>query len=261
MYNSVWLENKEVHLHGFLWRDNPEEVIEVFAVVRVNIGDKPAGCIAQVAMRETANLPQFAAMVEERRVVVEDSYVDDILTSHNDLQILEKITKGVEKILKAGGFSLKPWVLSGQSGKSTTTTDASISKTTVSVPKTLVLPNQMRDEESKALGVGYEPETDKLRVMTSVNFSKKRGKMRTGVDLREEEVRGKTPNPLTRRMLLSQITGFYDPIGLATPAKQKGVMLVREAYQEASISSPVKDTWDDPLTKTTGGFHKTPRRM
>lgn len=248
MYNSVWLEDKEVHLHRFLWRDNPEEVIEVFAVVRVNIGDKPAGCIAQVAMRETANLPQFAAMVEERRVVVEDSYVDDILTSHNDLQILEKITKGVEKILKAGGFSLKPWVLSGQSGRSATTTDASISKTTVSVPKTLVLPNQMRDEESKALGVGYEPETDKLRVMTSVNFSKKRGKMRTGVDLREEEVRGKTPNPLTRRMLLSQIAGFYDPIGLATPAKQKGVMLVREAYQEASISSPVKDTWDDPLS-------------
>lgn len=84
--------------------------------------------------------------------------------------------------------------------------------------------------------------------MTSVNFSKKRGKMRTGVNLREEEVRGKTPNPLTRRMLLSQIAGFYNPIGLATPAKQKGVMLVREAYQEASISSPVKDTWDDPLS-------------
>lgn len=173
-------------------------------------------------MRETANLPQFAVMVEERRVLVEDSYVDDILTSHDDLRILEKITKGVEKILKAGGFSLKPWVLSGQSGRSATIADVSISKTTVSVPKTLVLSNQMRDEESKALGVGYEPETDKLCVMASVNFSKKRGKMRTGVDLREEEVRGKTPNPLTRRMLLSQIAGFYDPIGLATPAKQKG---------------------------------------
>ena len=91
-------------------------------------------------------------MVEERRVVVEDSYVDDILTSHNDLRTLEKITKGVEKILKAGGFSLKPWVLSGQSGRSAATPDASISKTTVSVPKTRV---------------GYEPETDKLRVMAS----------------------------------------------------------------------------------------------
>lgn len=247
MYNSVWLKDEEVHLHRFLWRDNPEDEIEVFAVVRVNIGDKPAGCIAQVAMRETANLPQFTAMVEERRVLVQDSYVDDILTSHNDLKTLEKTTTGVEKILKAGGFSLKPWTISGQSGRSGTIANSS-DKPTSTAPRTLVLPNQMRDEESKALGVGYEPETDKLRVMTSINFSKKRGKMRTGIDLCEDEVRSNTPNPLTRRILLSQVAGFYDPIGLATPAKQKGVILVRESYQEACMSSPNKDTWDHPLS-------------
>ena len=246
MYNSVWLEDREVHLHRFLWRDSPEEVVDVFAVVRVNMGDKPAGCIAQVAMRETANLPEFVTMVEERRVLVEDSYVDDILTSHDNLKKLEKITKGVERILKAGGFSLKPWILSGQSGRSTATVDTN--QTTLKLPKILVLPNQMQDEESKALGVGYEPETDKLRVTVSINFSKKRGKMRTGIDLLEEEVRGQTPNPLTRRILLSQIAGFYDPIGLATPAKQKGLMLVREAYQETNANSSVRDTWDDPLS-------------
>lgn len=39
--------------------DNPKDKIEVFVVVRVNISDKPAGCIAQVTSRETANLPQF----------------------------------------------------------------------------------------------------------------------------------------------------------------------------------------------------------
>lgn len=248
MYNSVWLKDKEVHLHRFLWRDNPEDEIQTFAVVRVNIGDKPAGCIAQVAMRETANLPQFAAMVEERRVLVEDSYVDDILTSHNDIKTLEKITNGVEKILEAGSFSLKPWVLTGQSGRLGTAANSSNSETNLSAPKTLVLPNQMRDEESKALGVGYEPDTDKLRVLTSINFSKKRGKIRTGIDLKEDEVRSGTPNPLSRRVLLSQVAGFYDPIGLGTPAKQKGVMLVRESYQEASIGNPTKDTWDDPLS-------------
>ncbi|XP_069387954.1 uncharacterized protein [Paralichthys olivaceus] len=176
MYNSVWLKDKEVHLHRFLWRDRPEDDIEVFVVVRVNISDKPAGCIAQVAMGEMANLPQFAAMVEERRVLVEDSYVDDILTSHEDITTLEKITKGVEEILKAGSFSLKPWIFSGQSGRSGATANSSNSETAMSVPKTLVLPNQMQDEESKALGVGYEPETDKLRIMMSINFSKKRGK-------------------------------------------------------------------------------------
>lgn len=31
MYNSVWLKDEEVHLHRFLWRDNPEDEIGVFA--------------------------------------------------------------------------------------------------------------------------------------------------------------------------------------------------------------------------------------
>ena len=83
MYNSVWLEDKEVHLHRFLWRDSENEELEEYAITRVNIGDKPAGCIAQLAMRETANLPPFTHLEEERQVLQNDSYVDDILTSHS----------------------------------------------------------------------------------------------------------------------------------------------------------------------------------
>ncbi|KAJ7991316.1 hypothetical protein DPEC_G00296060 [Dallia pectoralis] len=139
MYNSVWLKD-EVH-HRFHWRDNPEDDIEVFVVVRVNIGDKPAGCIAQVAMKETANLPQFTDMIEERRALTEDSYVDDILTSHNDHNTLKRITRGVEEILKAGCFFLKPRVISHQSGR------GAPAETTV--PRTLVLPNQMNQSKKK----------------------------------------------------------------------------------------------------------------
>ena len=57
---------------------------------------------------------------------------------------------------------------------------------------------------------------------------------------------GKTPNPLTRRVLLSQVAGLYDPIGLVTPLKQKGVILVRRAFQEAG--NLTKDTWDEALS-------------
>lgn len=63
-----------------------------------------AGCIAQVAMRETVKLTQFLDMKEERRVIEEDSYINDLLTSHCDSHCLDKILEGVEKILRAGGF-------------------------------------------------------------------------------------------------------------------------------------------------------------
>ena len=113
----------------------------------------------------------------------------------------------------------------------------------------MVLPNQLSEENNKALGLGYDPEHDKLHLMVAVN-SKKKKKMRLGVNLSKEEVRAQAPNPLTRRELLSQVSGLYDPLGLAAPVKQKGAILVRRAFQEARVKySPAEDTWDAPLSE------------
>nr|XP_061826459.1 uncharacterized protein LOC133612783 [Nerophis lumbriciformis] len=248
MYNSIWLKDQEVHLHRFLWRDAENEDLEEYAITRVNIGDKPAGCIAQLAMRETANLPLFAHLEEERRVLHNDSYVDDILTSHNNLDQLNIITANVERILKTGGFELKPWVFTGQSGRKERSEEERTMKNTI------ILPNQMSDDDNKALGLGYRVEEDKLHVRIRINFSKRKQKMRLGEDLLQEEIRAMTPNPLTRRELLSQVSGLYDPVGLVTPAKQKGAILVRKAFQEAKAESrPVKDTWDIALSDDLRG--------
>ncbi|XP_070403557.1 uncharacterized protein [Nothobranchius furzeri] len=246
MYNSVWLEDREMHLHRFLWRESEEETLGEYAVTRVNMGDKPAGCIAQVAMRETAKLPAFAHLKEEQEVIQHDSYVDDILTSHKSLDQLKVITTNVKLILKAGGFELKPWIFSGQNGRTDHKENKEKSETNA-----LILPNQMSDDENKALGLGYAVEEDKLYVMTAINFSKRKRKIRLGQDLLQEQIRTQTPNPLTRRVLLSQLSGLYDPVGLVTPAKQKGAMLVRRAFQQVKDGSNhlVKETWDVPLTE------------
>ncbi|XP_047245689.1 uncharacterized protein LOC124882978 [Girardinichthys multiradiatus] len=246
IYNSVWLEDLERHLHRFLWRDSPREEISEFTIARVNIGDRPAGCIAQIAMRETAKPPMFDCCVEEQRILEEDCYVDDILTSDNNPELLQNHIKKVEEILQAGGFFLKPWILSGQSGRQNTSLEKDISSPNKG--KVFILPNQLKEEDNKALGVGYLVEEDKLYVMTSINFSKRRKRMKVGQDLREEEVKINTPNPLTRRELLSQVASLFDPIGLATPIKQKGAILVRKAFQEARSGDKAVDTWDQPLS-------------
>ncbi len=69
-------------------------------------------------MRETARLERFAHLEEECRVLEEDSYVDYILTPHNNQERLNEIINGLEEILTASGLALKPWVWSGQSGRS-----------------------------------------------------------------------------------------------------------------------------------------------
>ncbi|XP_060762681.1 uncharacterized protein LOC132872105 [Neoarius graeffei] len=150
------------------------------------IGDKPAGCIAQVAMRETASLPSFNHFKEERRVLKEDAYVDDILTSHNNLDHLKCLTSNIEQILQAGGFFMNPWIYSDQSGRSKSRGEKIESNT-------MILPNQLTEEDNKALGLGYTVDDDKLHVMVAVNYSKKRKKMRLGQDLLKEQVREQTP--------------------------------------------------------------------
>ena len=77
----------------------------------------------------------------------------------------------------------------------------------------------MGDDDNKALGRGYIVGEDRLHVMTSIHFSRRQRKMRLGQNLLQEQVRPQTPNPLTKRELLSRVAGLYDPSSLVTPAK------------------------------------------
>ena len=79
-------------------------------------------------------------------------------------------------------------------------------------------------------------------MMASINLSRREKKMRLGKDLLKEEVRPGTPNPLTRRGLLSQVPGLYDPIGLITPAKQKGAIFIRKVFQEGGGGKLTRET-------------------
>lgn len=50
--------------------------------------------------------------------------------------------------------------------------EAGVLKKEARQSQTLILPDQMRDEDNKALGIGYKVEEDKLYMMTSINFPK-----------------------------------------------------------------------------------------
>lgn len=135
-------------------------------------------------MRETSSLLQFMHLEKEHRVLQQDRYVDDILSSDNDLKLLKATATNVERVLEAGCF-LKPWVFSGQSGRQGVQDeleDRARSKAGV-----MVLPNQMSDN-NKALGLGYVVEEDKLHVTSSINFSKRKKKMQLGQNLHQDEV-------------------------------------------------------------------------
>ena len=65
MYNSVATSELDQHCHRFLWRNmvisrNPD----IYAFTRVNIGDRPSGTIATVALYKTAELVEKSHPLE-----------------------------------------------------------------------------------------------------------------------------------------------------------------------------------------------------
>ena len=74
-------------------------------------------------------------------------------------------------------------------------------------------------------GVGWNPKTDSFHFSVRINFSPRKKKIRTGSDLNINQIASEIPIALTKRMVLSQVNGIYDPLGLATPFTAKAKIL------------------------------------
>ena len=71
----------------------------------VNFGDKPAGCIAIAAVRETAEM--FGRDSEAAWFLKNRTYVDDCVAGSNSVPGLMQISKELEEIVAMGGFKFK----------------------------------------------------------------------------------------------------------------------------------------------------------
>ena len=94
-------------------------------------------------------------------------YVDDVLDSPNDEE--KALTKEVDEVLKAGGFSIKKWSIAGQ--------EADDSDRLFEV-KNMMSEDMRMEEESvtSVLGMRWRTSEDILFFKIKLNFSPKRMK-------------------------------------------------------------------------------------
>ena len=90
------------------------------------------------------------------------------------------------------------------------------------------------------LGVSWSPEEDNISFQATLNFSVKKRGQRTGPNLKREEVPGLLPTTLTKRLVLQQVMGIYDPMGLVSPFTLLAKMYLRETWR-------LQLDWDDAL--------------
>lgn len=79
-YQSVHSCERDQHLRRVLWRaKRKDSSLTTFVTTRVNFGDRPAGCVAQAALRETAKLYSHISTSASEKLIC-DTYCDDVVT-------------------------------------------------------------------------------------------------------------------------------------------------------------------------------------
>ena len=152
MYNTVKLSEDDMHTHRFLWRnfDLDREPIH-YKLKTVTFGDKPSGSIAMLALRKTAEMNDDFPLAS--KMIVEDSYVDDIISSVSSRDCAMERIKEVEEVLRPGGFQIKYWVLSGEGDD--------------------INAKVLNTEQENVLGLGWKPKQDNFSFKVKLNLSKR----------------------------------------------------------------------------------------
>ena len=98
-------------MHRFLFRINPSKVPDTYVITVVNMGDRPSGAVATVALRKTAQMGA-QDFPEEAEIVQKSSYVDDITSNINSSKDGHRVCNNISQLLLPGNFFIKQWYLS-----------------------------------------------------------------------------------------------------------------------------------------------------
>jgi hypothetical protein len=101
------------NLRRVMWRgDDTSAEMKVYINTTFNFGNKPAGCIAIAAARETAE--KFGGMHPEAAWFLKyRTYVDDATAGADSMERLRTLSEEMEVVAKQGGFEFKETLMSG----------------------------------------------------------------------------------------------------------------------------------------------------
>ena len=232
MYHSVYLSELDQHVHRFLWRDlDNSRDPDIYTLTRCSFGDKPASTITTLALRKTAQENE-SKYPEAVKIILDNTYVDDIIDSRTASVLdVTTIVQQMKEVLQCGNFEVKQWI--------------SNKDLLISNKELLVSVGDVSHEKSKVLGMHWNPVTDGFEFKACINFSPKIRKIRSGPNLTVEQLKALKP-VFTKRMILSQINGIYDPLGLLVPFTIKAKILMQQLW----LNEAKELGWDDLLPST-----------
>lgn len=182
MFRMIEVAQEDRKYLQIFWRFDSSKPVQRFELNTVIYGLVCAPFLAQRVLRQLAE-DHGKEFPLAAHALLNDSYVDDILTGASTLADAVELKKQLVQLLKCGGFDLSKW--------KTNTPQLLDNDTTYSAPIDLSTPEE---NWVKVLGLQWDPQSD------SFSFSI-----------------GETNPNQTKRGVLSTLARLYDPLGFLTP--------------------------------------------
>ena len=209
MFHQVLTNHDDQQALRFLWRDNPNQAFEDYAMTVHVFGMADSPYCANWALKRTA-LDQKESVSENAiDAVLHKFYMDDSLDSFNNVTTAVSTILPVSSLLKNGGFHLPKWTSNSNDMLNNLPKDDISPKNT-----NLDLANLPIE---RTLGIVWDPKSDQITVQSlSKEFED------------------------TKRGLLSCASSIFDPLGIVNPALLEAKLLIQELWRRIL-------EWDDKL--------------
>lgn len=204
MYRQVIVDESQRDYQKILWRDSPNLPISEYRLKTITYGMANAPYLARRIMQQIG----FDCEIEHpnvSRIIRQNMYVDDVITgAHTEEEAIERYTE-LRYVFCNAGFNLRKW-------------SSNSKKLLAKIPE---IDRELKAETSnvKALGISWSPTKDCFTYKMNLEHHSK---------------------PFTKRLLLSEISSLFDPLGWICPIVISAKILVQELWK-------IKLDWDEVI--------------
>jgi len=215
MYRQVLIDERDRDYQRIVWRFSATEPVEVFRLNTVTYG---LACAPFLAIRCVKYLASNAdnKFSEASRVLLNDLYVDDILTGVDCKGDAITLINQLKALLSSGGFEPHKW---RSNCREILTNENAAEQNDECAAVAINANNAENNSNTKTLGLNWYPEKDVFKFSIQI---------------------AKTSNA-TKREVLSSIAKLFDPLGLISPNLMRAKLIMQGTWA-ANLS------WDDSLT-------------
>lgn len=207
MYRQIQVDEADSYVQCILWRDNPNEKLQIFRLKTVTYGTAAAPFLAIRCLHQLGHEKTLSHSVGST-AILNDFYVDDMLSGGDTFEEALKLKKEVSEILKCGCFELRKWA----------SNDERLLRDVPDAHRE-TFKNIDEDKSIKTLGVSWKPDVDEFQFV----YTQK-----------------PTEVNITKRQVLSDIASLFDPLGLINPIIVLAKILMQHLWR-------LKLEWDTTL--------------